>query len=275
MHVCMYVCMHACTYVHKLFLYIYIYVHMYVYIYICVYIYTYVLTHTYVHTYIHTDIHTYTYIHTYIPRRICLCLCICMYMYVYMYILYVCLYMQLVCRYIHACIYIYIYIYMLTPPPPPDRPLWGRGRVVSVPMHAPPTDGRQSPLPYSIPKFPNFQHSPQPFFPKFPKCLSYPPNVEDRLCQMRHRFLENNLELLELFLVFSPLLNFLKCLAILEISTRSCNALSPNLSLSLNFSSLSIGSILFLVLTLVPRLLFVAALILVAVLVFVFVLWQY
>ena len=71
--------------------------------------------------------------------------------------------------------------------------------------------------------------------------------------------------------VFLPLLEFLKCLAILEISTRSCNAPSPNLSRSLN---LSIDSILFLVLTLVPRLLFVA-LILVAVLVFVLALWQY
>ena len=86
-------------------------------------------------------------------------------------------------------IYIYIYIYMLTPPPH-DRPMWGRGRVMSVPMHDLPTDGRQSPLPNSIPTFPNFQHSPQPFLPKFPKCLSFPPFVKDRLCQMRHRFLD-------------------------------------------------------------------------------------
>ena len=62
------------------------------------------------------------------------------------------------------------------------------------------------------------------------------------------------------FLYFLPLVEFLKCLAILEISTRSCNAPSPNLSLSLN---LSIDSILFLVLSSVPRLLFVVALILV------------
>ena len=48
------------------------------------------------------------------------------------------------------------------------------------------------------------------------------------------------------FLYFLPLLEFLMCLAILEISTRSCNAPSPNLSLSRN---LSIESILFLVLT--------------------------
>ena len=83
-------------------------------------------------------------------------------------------------------IYIYIYIYILyAHPPPHDRPLRGRGRVVSVPMHDLPTDGRQSPLPNSIPQFPNFQHSPQPFFPKF---LSFPPNVTDRLCQMGHRF---------------------------------------------------------------------------------------
>ena len=75
-----------------------------------------------------------------------------------------------------------------------------------------------------------------------------------------------------LFCIFLPLLEFLTCLAILEISTRSCNAPSPNLSRSLN---LSIDSILFLVLALVPRLLFVVALILVAVLVFVLVLWQY
>ena len=75
-----------------------------------------------------------------------------------------------------------------------------------------------------------------------------------------------------LFCIFLPLLEFLTCLAILEISTRSCNAPSPNLSRSLN---LSIDSILFLVVTLVPRLLFVVALILVAVLVFVLVLWQH
>ena len=72
--------------------------------------------------------------------------------------------------------------------------------------------------------------------------------------------------------VFLPLLEFLKYLAILEVSILSCNAPSPNLSRSLN---LSIDSILFLVLTLVPRLLFVVALILVVVLVFVLVLWQY
>ena len=269
----MYVCMHVRMYINYFYTYTYMYICMYIYIYVYTYIHTYSHIHTYIHTYIQTYIHTHTYTHTYLDvyvyayAYVCICMCICIYC------MCVCTCNLYVGTFMHA--YIYIYIYMLTPPPPPDRPLWGRGRVVSVPMHAPPTDGRQSPLPYSIPKFPNFQHSPQPFFPKFPKCLSYPPNVEDRLCQMRHRFLENNLELLELFLVFSPLLNFLKCLAILEISTRSCNALSPNLSLSLNFSSLSIGSILFLVLTLVPRLLFVAALILVAVLVFVFVLWQY
>ena len=68
-------------------------------------------------------------------------------------------------------------------------------------MHDLPTDGRQSPLPNSIPKFPNFQHSPQPFFPKFPKCLSFPPNITDRLCQMGHRFLFF-LEILEPFVFF-------------------------------------------------------------------------
>ena len=83
-----------------------------------------------------------------------------------------------------------IYIYICSPPPPHDRPMWGRGRVMSVPMHDLPTDGRQSPLPNSIPKFPNFQHSPQPFLPKFPKCLSFPPFVRNRLCQLRHRFLD-------------------------------------------------------------------------------------
>ena len=90
---------------------------------------------------------------------------------------------------------------------------------------------------------------------------------------MGHRFLDF-FEILEpfVFCVCLPLLEFLKCLAILEISTRSCNAPGPNRSLSLN---LSIDSILFLVLTFVPRLLFVVALILVAVLVFVLVLWQY
>ena len=109
-----------------------------------------------------------------------------------------------VCTYVCVHTYIiYIYIYML-PPSPDDRPMWGRGRVMSVPIHDLPTDGRQSPLPNSIPKFPNFQHSPQPFFPKFPKCLSFPPNVKDRLCQMGHRFLDFFLEILEpcVFFVF-------------------------------------------------------------------------
>ena len=108
----------------------------------------------------------------------------------------------------HDSIYIYIYIY--AHPPPHDRPMWGRGRVMSVPMHDLPTDGRQSPLPNSIPKFPNFQHSPQPFFPKFPKCLSFPPNVKDRLCQMGHRFLDFFLEILEpcVFCIFCHYWNF-------------------------------------------------------------------
>ena len=185
--------------------------------------------------------------------------------YVYMYtFIYIYKYL-LIYVYIHI---ICIYIYTHTPPPlRHDRPLWGRGRVVSVPMQDLPTDGRQSPLPNLIPKFPNFQHSPQPFFPKFPKCLSFPPNVKDRLCQMGHRFLDFFGHFGTFcFFVFFPLLEFLKCLAILEISTRSCNAPSPSLSLRLN---LSIDSISFLVLTLVPRFLFVVALILVAVLVFV------
>ena len=91
---------------------------------------------------------------------------------------------------------------------------------------------------------------------------------------MRHRFLDffGIFGTLCVVLYFLPLVEFLTCLAILEISTRSCNTPSPNLSRSLN---LSIDSILFSVLALVPRLLFVVALILVAVLVFVLVLWQY
>ena len=52
----------------------------------------------------------------------------------------------------------------------------------------------------------------------------------------------------------------------LDISTRACNAPSPDLNLTLN---LSLGSVLFLVLLLVPLLLFVVVLILVSVLIFV------
>ena len=89
---------------------------------------------------------------------------------------------------------------MLTPH---DRPPWGRGRVVSVPKHDLSTDWRQSPLPNSIPKFPEF-------------------------C------------------------NFQDSWQFLEISTRACNAPSPNLNLNL-----SLDSVLFLVLLLVPLLLFV------------------
>ena len=135
-HTCMHACMHAS--IHPS-------VHPHIHIHACMH----TCIHTYIHTYIHTCTHTrtntiYQYKHTHTHTR--------------------------------TCVYIYIYTHICSHPPRPnDRPLWGRGRVVSVPMHDLPTDGRQSPLPNSIPKFPNFQHSPQPFFPKFPKCLSFPP----------------------------------------------------------------------------------------------------
>ena len=55
-------------------------------------------------------------------------------------------------------------------------------------------------------------------------------------------------------------------MAFLDISTRACNAPSPNLNPSLN---LSLDSVLFLVLLLVPLLLFVVVLTLVSVLILV------
>ena len=111
-------------------------------------------------------------------------------------------------------------------------------------------------LPNSIPKFPNFQHSPQPFFPKFPKCLSFPPDIKNRLCQMAHRFLDFFWKFWNrLFFVFFAIIGIFEMFGY--------------------FGNLyTFDSILFLVLTLVPRLLFVVALILAAVLVFVLVLWQ-
>ena len=51
----------------------------------------------------------------------------------------------------HTRVYVYIYAH-----PPHDRPSWERGRVVSVPKHDLSTDWRQSPLPNSIPKIPEF-----------------------------------------------------------------------------------------------------------------------
>ena len=65
---------------------------------------------------------------------------------------------------------------------------------------------------------------------------------------------------------FQDFCNFQDGWQFLEISTRACNAPSPNLNLSLNFS---LDSVLFLVLLLVPLLLFVVVLMLVSVLILV------
>ena len=78
-----------------------------------------------------------------IDVRVCVCMCAC----------------ASTCVDASLSVYVYMHIHICSHPPtrpPPDRPSWGRGRVVSVPMHDLPTDGRQSPLPNSIPKFPNF-----------------------------------------------------------------------------------------------------------------------
>ena len=74
----------------------------------------------------------------------------------------------------HTTMYIYIYIYIYSPPP--DRPSWGKGELVSVPRHDVPTDGRQSPSQTQFLSFKNFQNSsPPPFLPEFPKNRNFSP----------------------------------------------------------------------------------------------------